>query len=499
MWHSGHGEEPESNFLRGRDVERAMQGTVTYCQCSSCTQAVWDRVVPGAGLGYRCGDWISWYSCLTIANAFPTVCGGCNSMTCTNPTTSKPSLKPTTSKPSLKPTPGDTASFIVTPPPASLNISPFYTKYVSARGLPVVASGVVNNYALFEAAYLVNLMLSRRPDILAALIASKSQISVMSYTQFTTDIPEHALLLPKDYWDARGRGLGGTPAIPVTSIGEESLLNYPGDPYEGENIFLHEFAHSIHLIGMARVDPTFDGRLRSAYDRARAAGRWTGQYAATNHEEYFAEGTQSWFDANSGTPANNRAQLIAYDPGLAEICREVFGSDVVTYFKPASRLTGHLAGYNPITAPRFVWPVRLTGCLVNLTNCNLFPPITIQAESYRSMFGVSTETTNDVGGGQNVGFIDTGDWMTYPVVTLPSTGRYKVEYRVASQSVDGSLRLENSGGSPVYGSLSISTTGGWQNWVTLSHTVNLNAGSNWFAIFATSGGWKLNWFCISLV
>ena len=66
------------------------------------------------------------------------------------------------------------------------------------------------------------------------------------------------------------------------------------------------------------------------------------------------------------------------------------------------------------------------------------------------MFGVGTVTTSNVGGGQHVTFIETGDWMTYPVVTLPR-GQYRVEYRVASLSGGGSLRLEYSGGSPVYG------------------------------------------------
>ncbi|MFM2093871.1 MAG: hypothetical protein RIS70_995, partial [Planctomycetota bacterium] len=49
----------------------------------------------------------------------------------------------------------------------------------------------------------------------------------------------------------------------------------------------------------------------------------------------------------------------AYDPGLAAICREVFGDTRLQYTKPASRLDGHLAGYNPTNAPKFVWPERL--------------------------------------------------------------------------------------------------------------------------------------------
>ena len=113
------------------------------------------------------------------------------------------------------------------------------------------------------------------------------------------------------------------------------------------------------------------------------------------------------------------------------------------------------------------------------------------------MFGVMTESTSDVGGGTNVGYIPTGDWMSYPEVVLPSTGAYKVEYRVASLSGSGSLQLEKAGGIPVYGGISIPATGGWQNWVTVSHTVNLNAGPNGFGIKATTGGWNLNWFRIT--
>ena len=55
-----------------------------------------------------------------------------------------------------------------------------------------------------------------------------------------------------------------------------------------------------------------------------------------------------------------RAQLIEYDPGLAAMCREVFGDTELKYTKPTTRLTGHMAGYDPSTAPKFVWPERLT-------------------------------------------------------------------------------------------------------------------------------------------
>ena len=126
------------------------------------------------------------------------------------------------------------------------------------------------------------------------------------------------------------------------------------------------------------------------------------------------------------------------------------------------------------------------------------PAITIQAESYTNMRGVQTEITSDVGGGVNVGWIDTWDWMSYPAVTIPSAGVYKVEYRVArGVSGSGSLQFEKAGGTPVYGTISIPATGGWQSWVTVSHLVTLNSGLQNFGIKATVGGWNLNWFRIT--
>ena len=56
---------------------------------------------------------------------------------------------------------------------------------------------------------------------------------------------------------------------------------------------------------------------------------------------------------------NTRAELIEYDPGLADLCREVFGDTVLKYTKPVTRLNGHLEGYDPSKAPKFVWPDRL--------------------------------------------------------------------------------------------------------------------------------------------
>lgn len=123
--------------------------------------------------------------------------------------------------------------------------------------------------------------------------------------------------------------------------------------------------------------------------------------------------------------------------------------------------------------------------------------ITIQAENYSVMNGLQTENTSDIGGGQNVGYIDAGDWATYNAVNLPCSGSYLVEYRVASQSAGGQLVLERAGGSAAFGTLNFTATGGWQTWKTVSHTVTLPAGEMRFGIAMKQSGWNLNWFKVT--
>ena len=239
-----------------------------------------------------------------------------------------------------------------------------YTQRIEAHGFPIVASAKVNPYALKEAAYILDLMLAKRPDVSAAIVASGARLCIMAHDEYTTDLPEWAHLTPKDYRDARARGMGGSQTDPYCSCAEENVLGFPGDPYATECILIHEFAHNIHLRGMSNVDATFDRRVKAAYDAAMKAGLWKGKYASVNHHEYFAEGVQSWFDNNREPDhdhnyVNTRAELLDYDPGLAALCREVFGDTVLKYTKPQTRLTGHLEGYDPKTAPKFTWPPRL--------------------------------------------------------------------------------------------------------------------------------------------
>lgn len=114
----------------------------------------------------------------------------------------------------------------------------------------------------------------------------------------------------------------------------------------------------------------------------------------------------------------------------------------------------------------------------------------IEAENFSAQAGVQTEPCSE--GGLNVGWIDTNDWMAYNSINFPTSGNYRVEYRVASLN-GGTLSLDLNAGTIQLGQLGVPATGGWQNWTTISHTVNINAGTYNVGVFAPKGGWNLNW------
>ncbi|TGE14706.1 family 16 glycosylhydrolase [Hymenobacter elongatus] len=60
------------------------------------------------------------------------------------------------------------------------------------------------------------------------------------------------------------------------------------------------------------------------------------------------------------------------------------------------------------------------------------PSLLLQAEASSAMSGVQLEGCSDTGGGQDVGWIDTNDWLAYSNINFPTSGSYTIEYRVAS-------------------------------------------------------------------
>ena len=101
---------------------------------------------------------------------------------------------------------------------------------------------------------------------------------------------------------------------------------------------------------------------------------------------------------------------------LAALYRALAAMAIASAFQPLAALgdnldeSGSTGGESPIIHP---------------------VPGLIQAEDYSAMDGIQTETSSDVGGGSNIGYVDSGDWVEYKI-NVASAGSYFVEYRVAS-------------------------------------------------------------------
>lgn len=220
--------------------------------------------------------------------------------------------------------------------PFRLGYDRFYRRHCETSGLDVMASGAVRPRAVERAAEIIDDMIGHRPDLIGEMVRRGTRVGVIGRGEVTSDMPEYRdiyRLFPGVDWDTRARGLGATPFIPLSSVGEENVLCLPGDVYAGESIMVHEFAHTIRIMGLAFAEPVTDVQIQSAYVAAMGAGRWSNTYAATNSDEYWAIAVQAYFDtAREGPVGGNgvhnhvdtRNELASYDPGIYAIVDGLF-------------------------------------------------------------------------------------------------------------------------------------------------------------------------------
>ena len=228
----------------------------------------------------------------------------------------------------------------------------FYTQSITATGIPIRASSRVDPAALAAARDMVEGMLAHRSDLAAALVAQDYRVAIMAEEEALLDLPENAgwtkparddprltrcerklyderigRLTAREYWDARARGIGGQRTVGA----EEDVLGRRSSRYWGETIFVHEFAHNV-LFAIQAADPALHERVEAAYENALATGLWKDEYTVTTVQEYWAEGTQFWFDSNrlqvfDGRRILNHGDLAAYDPRLAAVLAEAYGEN----------------------------------------------------------------------------------------------------------------------------------------------------------------------------
>lgn len=130
----------------------------------------------------------------------------------------------------------------------------------------------------------------------------------------------------------------------------------------------------------------------------------------------------------------------------------------------------------------------------NLTSFFIIPT-RIQAEDYFNHEGIQLENTTDTGGGQNIGYLDVGDYCDYDVF-IPDAGNYRITYRNASDGGSGALRLsliDENEQEVTIDETSFNSTGGWQSWVSTESNANLPSGRYTMRLTITAPLFNVNW------
>jgi beta-glucanase (GH16 family) len=141
--------------------------------------------------------------------------------------------------------------------------------------------------------------------------------------------------------------------------------------------------------------------------------------------------------------------------------------------------------------------VVVTEAASNCQPTNSATEILIEAECYASTTGlVELEDTQDLGGGENVGWIEQYDSMTY-AFDVVQAGNYRFKYRMASPA--GSVPGFNvSVGGQLVDTFSVPATNAWQSWQTVvGRVVSLAAGAQTLKLTSNDSGMNINWVTLT--
>ncbi|MEI6888934.1 MAG: carbohydrate-binding protein [Bacteroidales bacterium] len=123
-------------------------------------------------------------------------------------------------------------------------------------------------------------------------------------------------------------------------------------------------------------------------------------------------------------------------------------------------------------------------------------PGKIEAEAFSFNQGLQLENTTDVGGGQDVGYTNTGDYLDYRVRVL-KTGKYTFELRIACLQDAGLIQVQQLDDSSVVlnsCNINVPVTGGWQTWRTVNSELSLTEGLCKLRVKILQPEFNMNWY-----
>ncbi len=119
-------------------------------------------------------------------------------------------------------------------------------------------------------------------------------------------------------------------------------------------------------------------------------------------------------------------------------------------------------------------------------------PEKIEAEDYVLQFGTGTETTSDTGGGLNVGWTETGDWMIYAIDNTSEEEQFEIKFRLAAESTGSffTYHIDNVKA----GQVTVPATGGWQVFQSVIKKIAIPKGKHYLKIAVVNSGFNINYF-----
>jgi endoglucanase len=116
----------------------------------------------------------------------------------------------------------------------------------------------------------------------------------------------------------------------------------------------------------------------------------------------------------------------------------------------------------------------------------------LEAEDFSTMTGLQTESTNDVGGGLDLGYVDIKDWVTYNI-DISYSGVYEVIFRHAGYAGDFDIYIDGN----LLQNVSFAATSDWQVWESYTTQLNLTEGQHVMKFNFNKAGTNLNWIQFS--
>ncbi|KAG2483963.1 hypothetical protein HYH03_017208 [Edaphochlamys debaryana] len=217
-----------------------------------------------------------------------------------------------------------------------------YRQRGEVLGMPIWAFDCVPDAAVSRLGSVAGSMLAASPPALVQRLAGAgAAFAVFGAEQVVSDVPAHRFMrynTGRDL-DTSARGLGATPAIPVTSCGEENLTMQGDRWYPCQSILVHEMGHAVHNMGLSGEQVA---AVLEAYRAAMEEKLYPpGCYMAVNEQEYWAVACESWFESTIRADVNGgvktRKQLKKHDPRLAALLAEAFGDGPWRYHHDCPR------------------------------------------------------------------------------------------------------------------------------------------------------------------